>query len=217
MFSLHDCVAQEIYSLVNSLFGWIFKYIYHLCWVESLWFLLRKLPPWHLYYFKFQIGQVTMVGHPMLWMIFYFVAEVANANCPTKREFKVLEDPHGSKLCALDASSDTLSMNSVLECALECQRFWYCENFNYNNVSQKCDIFFNRPICYGPLSSCIHYRVIYSKILLSMSNSWYSFEKFDIKSRKCIPFRKLSLRNYCLDFKFYNNLTFRRSHLFILV
>jgi len=103
-----------------------------------------------------------MAGNPMRWATFYFVAEVANAFCSMIREFQVLESPPGSKLCALDAPSDSVTLNSTLECALQCQRFWYCENFNYNNVSNVCDIFYNRPKCFGPLSLCTHYQVAYS-------------------------------------------------------
>ena len=126
-----------------------------------------------------------MVDHPMLLttIYMYIVADLANANCAMIREFKVLDAPPGSKLCAFDASSDTMSLNSALECALECQRFWYCENFNYNNMSNKCDIFYNRPICFGPSSSCIHYQVMYSKrCLLSIGNSGYIPEMWDIQS-----------------------------------
>src|SRR6218665_2069289 len=81
------------------------------------------------------------------------------------REFQVAEIPPGSEICALDAPSYTLSLNSALECALECQRFSYCENFNYNNFSKTCDIFFNRPKCYGPSPPCIHYQVIHGRSL----------------------------------------------------
>ena len=115
----------------------------------------------------FKILHVTMVGHPMVWMTFYLVTEFTNhyiAMILDVCKYEELEAPIGSKLCAFDTPSDTLSLNSVLECALQCQRFSYCENFNYNRVSQKCDVFFNRPKCYGPLSSCTHYQVYYSKI-----------------------------------------------------
>src|SRR6218665_309713 len=113
-----------------------------------------------------------MVGHLMLSTTFYFVAELLNAYCSMIREFQVLESPPGSRLCSFDAPSEALSLNSVLECALECQRFLYCENFNFNNVSQKCDIYFNRPKCYGLSSTCTHYQVIYSKLCrLSICNS----------------------------------------------
>src|SRR6218665_1896011 len=121
-----------------------------------------------------------MAGYLILWKAwttFYFVADITNivfATVTYVREFEVLETPPGSTLCALDTPSDTMSLNSALECALECQRFWYCENFNYNNMSNKCDIFYNRPICFGPSSSCIHYQVMYSKrCLLSIGNSGY--------------------------------------------
>lgn len=122
----------------------------------------------------------------MLWTTFYLVVELANAYCPTKREYQVLEDPPGSKLCALDAPSDTMFLNSVLECALECQRFRYCENFNYNNVSQKCEIFFNRPKCYGLSSPCIHYQVTYSIFIIhpSICNSGYFTERLNRTNSK---------------------------------
>src|SRR5688572_17420732 len=83
------------------------------------------------------------------------------------REFQVVEVPPGSELCALDAPSESLSLNSALDCALKCQRSLYCENFNYNNMKKTCDIFFNRPKCYGPFSPCIHYQVMKSSYTFS--------------------------------------------------
>src|SRR6218665_524270 len=103
-----------------------------------------------------------MLGHLILWTTFYLVAEYANVYCTISnvREYQVLEVRPGSELCALDAPSDSLHLSTVLYCAIECQRRWYCDNFNYNSVSKICGIFFNRPNCYGPSSSCIHYQVI---------------------------------------------------------
>src|SRR6218665_2740198 len=116
-----------------------------------------------------------MAGHLMLWKVwttFYFVADITNVVFTTildVREFQVLEAPPGSKLCALDAPSDSMTLNSTLECALQCQRFWYCENFNYNNASNECDIFYNRPKCfYISFSTCTHYQVVGSKRHLSI-------------------------------------------------
>src|SRR6218665_1908638 len=90
------------------------------------------------------------------------------------REFQVAEVPPGTEICALDTPSYSLSLKSALECALECQRFSYCENFNYNNFSKTCDIFFNRPKCYGPSPSCIHYQVI---VIIIMLNTYF-FDKY---------------------------------------
>src|SRR6218665_160455 len=89
------------------------------------------------------------------------ISSVSYALVIEMREFQVAEVPRGSKICALEAPSYSLSLNSSLECALKCQRFSDCENFNYKNVNKTCDIFFNRPKCYGPSSTCIHYQVKY--------------------------------------------------------
>ena len=103
------------------------------------------------------------------WLAFG-VWNVSYALVIEMREFQVAEIPPGSEICALDAPSYTLSLNSALECALECQRFSYCENFNYNNFSRTCDIFFNRPKCYGPSPMCIHYQVI---VIIIMINTYF--------------------------------------------
>lgn len=114
-----------------------------------------------------------MLGHTMLWTTFYFVLELANVYCTmlsNVRQYQVLEARPWSELCALDSPSDSLFLNYVLDCAIECQRRWYCDNFNYNSVSKICDIFFNQPKCYGPSSSCIHYQVIL--LLLKRLITW---------------------------------------------
>src|SRR5688572_2591161 len=115
-----------------------------------------------------------MVGYSMLWTIFNIVVELANDSYTIildVREYRVLEVPPGSQLCALDAPSNTLPLNSVLECALECQRALYCENFNYNNVNKTCDIFFNRPKSYGSSLPCTHYQVLNSN-----SNTFFNVQ-----------------------------------------
>src|SRR5688572_2642303 len=88
------------------------------------------------------------------------LVSISSINVVDVLEFQLAEVPPGSELCALDTPSYSLSLNSVLECALECQRSLYCENFNYKNINKTCDIFFDRPTCYGPSPFCIHYQVI---------------------------------------------------------
>lgn len=89
------------------------------------------------------------------------------------RQFQVSEASPGLQLCAIDAPSDSLSLDSVLDCALQCQRFKYCENFNYDSVNKICDIFFGRPKCYKPYLSCVHYQV--KDVALFKINLYFSF------------------------------------------
>src|SRR5688572_13198208 len=104
---------------------------------------------------------MTMVGYATCFVTFWLIAiALVNVSCDTVidvREFRMADVASGSNVCALDAPSDSLSLNSVLDCALECQRSSYCKNLNYDSVKKTCDIFFNRPKCYGLSPSCIHY------------------------------------------------------------
>lgn len=79
-----------------------------------------------------------------------------------QRQFQVVVGvPSGLELCALAVPSDFQPVDSVLYCALNCQRYAYCENFNYKNSSKTCELFYYRPTCYGWTSGCTHYQVQY--------------------------------------------------------
>lgn len=77
------------------------------------------------------------------------------------RQFQVTGAPSGLELCALSPPSYAQLVDSVLDCALNCEQYWYCENFNYKNSSKTCELFYNRPTCYGWTSGCTHYQVRY--------------------------------------------------------
>lgn len=106
---------------------------------------------------------MTMIGYTTCVLTFCLTTGLVNAFSATVvdvREFSLAEDEAGSNICALDAPSVSLSLFSVLACALECERFSSdCENFNYKDVNTICELFFDRPKCYGPSPSCVHYQV----------------------------------------------------------
>ena len=108
-----------------------------------------------------------VVIYSMFLVTLYFAVGLVNIS-PMRvadvREFQRVEAAPGAQLCALNEPTDSLFLNSVLDCALECQRSSYCDNFNYHKINKTCDIFFERPTCYGPSPGCIHHQV---KILKS--------------------------------------------------
>lgn len=106
-----------------------------------------------------------MVGYATFCLAIGLV-NVSYATVVDVREFRMVEVASGSNVCALDEPSESLSLNSVLDCALECQRFSYCKNLNFDNVNKTCDIFFDRPKCYGPSAYCIHYQVTNYQIII---------------------------------------------------
>ena len=75
--------------------------------------------------------------------------------------FRSVTWPNGTKLCALGAAaSESYTTLSVVACSEICKKSITCGNFDFDRDSRLCNIYAQRPSCYGFTSgSCTHYEV----------------------------------------------------------
>ena len=82
------------------------------------------------------------------------VVRVTSGGISTKHFTAVLTSA-GSQACAMDPPyASTWQIRSELSCAARCSSDEFCTDFNYDDLSKRCDNYHNNPINYAVVSGC---------------------------------------------------------------